>query len=296
MSVFPDPKFEERIEEIKPSIDDFKIKSFEKLDWLSFGLMIRKLYKYLSNIQNGSALTTVFECGDFLLEEIQSEPTECAVNEETAVEHQPDGDAETKGQNETDNDIQMDEKQENSNLDIASKCAGLNTESANSVDGSTEDSDAPTTGDDTKTAAKPKSRRRGSDLKLLDPWFYWKNRKYSQRQKNKQMERMEVDTTVNGLLRKILEKYYEYVLPSFFITICNRSFCFHLNSNNRDNFDDESPFHPDTSSSSSTTDRSTATGCNADAQPQSIEHFQEETNESFIQMINEIKVCVDTRD
>lgn len=113
---------------------------------------------------------------------------------------------------ETDNDIQIDEKQEHSNLDNSTlKCAVLNAESANSVDGSTEDSDAPTTSDDTKPAAKPKSRRRGSDLKLLDPWFYWKNRKYSQRQKNKQMERMEVDTTVNGLLRKILEKYYEYV-------------------------------------------------------------------------------------
>lgn len=59
----------------------------------------------------------------------------------------------------------------------------------------------------------------------------------------------------------------------------------------RDNFDDESPFHPDTSS---TTDRSTATGCDSDSKPQTIEDFQEETKESFIQMINEIKVCVDT--
>lgn len=223
MSVFPDPEFEEKVEEIKPNIDDFKVKSFEKLDWLSFGFMIKRLYKYLSNIDNGSALTTVFECGDFLLEEIQSEPIEGAIREEATIDHQSDGDAETRGQNETDNDIQLDEKQENSNLDIASKCAGLNTESANSVDGSTEDSDAPTTGDDTKIAAKPKSRRRGSDLKLLDPWFYWKNRKYSQRQKNKQMERMEIDTTVNGLLRKILEKYFEYVDSSQFLV---RELCF----------------------------------------------------------------------
>lgn len=209
-SVFPEPEFEEKIEEIKPNIEDFKIESFEQLNWLTFGFMIKKLYKYLSTIENGSALSTIFESGDFLLEEIQPQPIECATKEEQSIDR-PDVDAETKGQNETDNDIQLDEKQEHSNLDSTLKCAVLNAESANSVDGSTEDSDAPTTGDDTKLTAKPKSRRRGSDLKLLDPWFYWKNRKYSQRQKNKQMERMEMDTTINGLLRKILEKYYEYV-------------------------------------------------------------------------------------
>lgn len=174
--------------------------------------MIKKLYKHLSNIENGSALSTIFEYGDFLLEETQSEPIkEGTIREEPAIDG-PDAVAETKEQNETDNDIHMEDRHENSNLDGALKSAVLNAESANSVDGSTEDSDAPTTGDDTKPAAKPKSRRRGSDLKLLDPWFYWKNRKYSQRQKNKQMERMEMDTTVSGLLRKILEKYYEYVV------------------------------------------------------------------------------------
>lgn len=212
ISVFPEPEFDKKVEEIKPNIEDFKIESFEKLDWLTFGLMIKKLYKFLSNIENGSALSTVFESDDFLLKEVKREQIECVVEEEQTIDR-PDVDIETKGQqNETDNDIQIDEKQEHSNLDNSTlKCAVLNAESTNSVDGSTEDSDAPTTSDDTKPAAKPKSRRRGSDLKLLDPWFYWKNRKYSQRQKNKQMERMELDTTVNGLLRKILEKYYEYV-------------------------------------------------------------------------------------
>lgn len=198
----------------RPSIEEFKIRSFEELNWLTFGCMIRKLYKYLSNIENGSALSTIFESGDFLLEEVQSEPLECTKSNVSIKEEQPtdrsDVDNETNIQNETDNDVQMDEKQDCSNSESTMKCSNLNTENANSVDGSTEDSDAPTTGDDTKPSAKPKSRRRGSDLKLLDPWFYWKNRKYSQRQKNKQMERMEMDTTVNGLLRKILEKYFEY--------------------------------------------------------------------------------------
>lgn len=62
-------------------------------------------------------------------------------------------------------------------------------------------------------------------------------------------------------------------------------------SNHRDNFDDESPFHPNTSS---TADRSTTNGCDSAAQPLSIEHFQEETKETFIQMINELTVRIAT--
>ena len=60
-------------------------------------------------------------------------------------------------------------------------------------------------------------------------------------------------------------------------------------SNCRDNFDDESPFHPDTSS---TADQKSEMDCDSDIKPLTIDHFQEETKESFTQMINEIKVCV----
>lgn len=206
-SVFPEPEFEEKCASGKPDIEDFKIESFDKLNWFSFGSMISKLYEYLSEIENGLALASQFECSDFLLEVVQPKPPEDEVVEEMLTDIEAE--AETKVQIETDNDILMDDKQENSNSE-STKCVVMNPEGGNSADGSTEDSDAPTTGDDgSKPAAKPKSRRRGSDLKLLDPWFYWKNRKYSQRQKNKQIERMETDTTINGFLRKTLEKYYE---------------------------------------------------------------------------------------
>lgn len=211
-SAFPEPEFEEKIEALKPNVEEFKIESFENLNWYTFGLMISKLYDYLLEIDNGSALSSVFESTDFLLETIPSEPMEEEAKEETVTEIVADP-AESKTPNETDNDVQMEDKQENSNSE-STKCAVLNPDGGNSIDGSTEDSDAQTTGDDgSKSAsAKPKSRRRGSDLKLLDPWFYWKNRKYSQRQKNKQIERTESDTTINGLLRKTLEKYFEWVL------------------------------------------------------------------------------------
>lgn len=208
-SAFPEPEFEESVDQSRPDVEEFKFECFEKLNWHTFGSMIAKLYDYLSNIDNGAALSTVFESGDFLLEDIQPEPVQTEVNDETPANL--DEESELKPQNESETDIQMEDKQENSNSNGAKCTTVLNPEGANSIDGSTEDSDAPTTGDDAKPAAKPKSRRRGSDLKLLDPWFYWKNRKYSQRQKNRQMERVETDTTINGLLRKILEKYYELV-------------------------------------------------------------------------------------
>ncbi|XP_055295611.1 calcineurin-binding protein cabin-1-like [Sitodiplosis mosellana] len=258
-SAFPDPEFEEKFEPSKPDVEEFRVESFDKLNWHTFGSMILKLYEYLSEMDNGSALSSMFECADFLMEAVQTEPMEDEMSEETITEI--DADTETKLPNEVDTDIQMEDKQENSNSE-STKCAVMNPECGNSVDGSTEDSDAQTTGDDGSKSAKPKSRRRGSDLKLLDPWFYWKNRKYSQRQKNKQIERMETDTTINGLLRKTLEKYFE------------------------DNFDDESPFHPDTSNPD---DTSTAAENDSDTQNVKCDKFQELTADPFAQLIKEIK-------
>lgn len=207
-SAFCDPEFSEPIEESSPNVDEFKVESFHKLNWFTLGSMIANLYKYLSELDNGAVLNAEFTNQDFLLEEMQLEPLIDETNVETTTDAEMI-DAEAKIPNENVNDIELDDKQENSNSD--SKCAISNAEGGNSADGSTaEDSDAPTTGDDgSKAADKPKPRRRGSDLKLLDRWFYWEKRKYSQRQKNKKIERMETDTTINGLLRKTLEKYYE---------------------------------------------------------------------------------------
>lgn len=209
-SVFPDGEIPVKVEEMNPDVEAFKIESFDKLNWSTLGSMIAKLYDYLSDLDNGSALSATFESGDFLLNEVQTEPDQTEMQEETFTDIEMDAEPKSQTDIETEiNDVQMDDKEENSNSE-STKCAALNTDTGNSADGSTEDSDAQTTGDDgSKTATKPKSRRSGSDLKLLGRWYYWKNRKYSQRQKNKQIERIESDTTINGFLRKTLEKYFE---------------------------------------------------------------------------------------
>lgn len=59
----------------------------------------------------------------------------------------------------------------------------------------------------------------------------------------------------------------------------------------RENFDDESPFHPD---SSTPTDRSVKADDDSQLKSVTCEEIQEKTIESFLQMINEIKVRLNT--
>lgn len=207
-SVFPRAKTPELQMPDKPDILDFKIESFASLNWLTFGEFIANVYDYLATTDDGIGIGYKFSHNDFLLNKTKSATPEPVKEEKDAP---METDAETETDNITENDIPMEEKPE-SNSD--SNDISNNPEGGNSNDGgSTEDStqDVPTNSEDSsKPNAKPKSRRRGSDLKLLEPWCYWdRNRKYSQRQKNKQIERMENDTSINGLLRKILTKYFE---------------------------------------------------------------------------------------
>lgn len=212
-SVFPERKSPEPPTLIKPNIDQFKIESFESLNWLTFGEFITNVYDHLSTTNDGVDINYSFSYTDFLLKQVQPEtPPE---SPEMDGNEMPAGnDVEMDGEHpNNDIDVPMDDKQENSNSN-GPKSVSNNPDGGNSVDGSTEDStqDAPNNSEDgTKPATKPKSsRRRGSDLKLLEPWCYWdRNRKQSQRQKNKQIERLENDTSINGILRKILPKYFE---------------------------------------------------------------------------------------
>lgn len=57
--------------------------------------------------------------------------------------------------------------------------------------------------------AKPKASRRrgGGDLLALEQWGWHKNKRYSQRKKS--LDRQEADTTIRGLLRKVLARFYE---------------------------------------------------------------------------------------
>lgn len=283
-SVFPEVETVSDIPLVKPDLEDFKIESFETLNWLTLGEFIAKLYNHLSIINDGVDIDFMFSHTDFLLKQVKVEPPKLENDIETPIDTDVDMDAD----NNVENDAQM---QENSD----SNGANNNPEAGNSVDGNTEDStqDAPTTSEDgSKQAAKPKSsRRRGSDLKLLEPWCYWdRNRKQSQRQKNKQIERMENDASINGILRKILPKYFEYDI--LILSFENKnSELFKIRCSFRKNFDDESPFHPE----DATGQYSSQTSTNSDSamatqQTLTLEMFQEQTAGTFSELIKEIEV------
>lgn len=270
--MFPEPSFCEFVDKPKPNIDQFKIDSFEKENWLTLGKLITNLYEYLDGIEN-SPVNYKFTYTDFLRNITvypQIEPS--AEDEEMPLAEDINAITEEVTQSLTnDDDIQMEAKQDNGSTD-GMKCTNSNpaTEAVNSGEGSNEDSDAPAnTGDEEqKNATKPKqSRRRGSDLKSLQPWCYWdRNRKYSQRQKNKQLERMENDTTINGFLRKILKKYFQ------------------------SNFDDESPFHPGVKyselSDTKPSDSEQKVECVVN---DSTDNFQEATSDLFTTFVDGIK-------
>lgn len=263
------------IETPKPHIDQFKVDAFEMENWLSVGTMIANVYEHLKALDS-YPLSYRFKYSDFL----RNGPAEEVSID--ALSSQDDEEMPMAGFNETEiiaaeqpqpneEDAPTEANPENGTPDAAKCGNSINADGANSVDGSNDDSDAPTTtGDDEpKSAGRPKSRRRGSDLKSLEPWCFWdRNRKYSQRQKNKQLERMENDTTVNAYLRKILKAHFE------------------------ESFDGESPFHPG-QKYAELCKSSASDGANDDCPLDgSLEQFQRATSELYGAFVDRVK-CTD---
>lgn len=91
-------------------------------------------------------------------------------------------------------------------LDTGNGSAAVATDPNGAVDGNGDvDGDATTPA----APAKPKASRRrgGGDLLALEQWGWHKNKRYSQRKKS--LDRVEADTTVRGLLKKVLPRFYE---------------------------------------------------------------------------------------
>lgn len=195
----------------QPNIEKFKRDSFDDLGWCSFGKWLIEVYQHFQSDDDLGAAGYTFPYGALLLEKIakideaESATAESAVGEEKEVSESVEMEVDENGV--------VSDKQENSDSNgESSKCAFPTGDAlgSNSAEASADDSDARDTNSG-EVASKPKqARRRGSDLKFLEQWCFWdRNRKYSQRQKSK-LEKLEVDTTINGFLRKILAAYFEY--------------------------------------------------------------------------------------
>lgn len=214
-SMFPAASYQELEPLVEPDIVQFKMSTLDKLDWLSMGKLIIDMYEHFKGMEV-SGITYEFDFEQLFLDKMESkcklidvEMNENVCNETRAPEMVVDT------ENDGSNNAVAEEKQENSDSNsnrVLLSMPLLDGQGTNSADASADDSDANAKdASGSETTSKPKqSRRRGSDLQLLERWSYWeKNRKYSQRQKNKQNGRSEVDTSINGVLRKILERHFE---------------------------------------------------------------------------------------
>lgn len=215
--MFPSPSYDEMEPLVAPNIDQFKKNSFDELNWLSLGQLIIRMYEYFKTLET-TGINYEFDFDELLLSKEQ--PTEqvadVEMQEETSNVENAKSSEIIADVNDGSNTVTAEEKQENSNSNAETNrvlsMPLLDVLGTNSGEASADDSDVnakDTSGSETTSRMKH-SRRRGSDLQMLEPWRYWKsNRKFSQRQKNKQNGRNDADTSVNGVLRKILAKYFE---------------------------------------------------------------------------------------
>lgn len=202
---------------LPPNIYQFQIASIDDLNsWLKSGSLIVDMYEHFVSDDNPNAIAYDFILDDLLIKQLKRD---CAENGGDVMMELngvcEDGSADGAVDCNSDNDDVKNEENGNSNSNTDSGRFAVPSADLQSADASAEDSDAnKDSGAD--MPSKPKqSRRRGSGLQFLEQWCFWdRNRKYSQRRRNQQSDRPEIDNSIKGVLRKILPKYFEYVFFS----------------------------------------------------------------------------------
>lgn len=215
-SMFPPESYQEIEPLVEPDIERFKVNALDELNWLSMGKLIVDMYEYFKGIE-ATGISYEFDFDQLFLKktEVQTEPMDVEMDESLCAETKSTEAvvcAENNGSDDDVVEVKQDSSNSNAELGKVLSMPLLDGQETNSAEASADDSDANAKdASGSETASKPKqSRRRGSDLQLLERWRFWdRNRKYSQRQKNKQNGRNLVDTSLNGVLRKILAKYFE---------------------------------------------------------------------------------------
>lgn len=205
-SVFPGYVEHKESEQEPPNFSEFKLK---ELTWLSTGQFIVDLYKAFEDNEWGKH--TIMTMSDLI-----SNNTPSPSNSQSTPDTEPQGDkigadavSESDGTQLSPtpaNENQSDDDKENSNSNEGTKGLEDQQQVLLSADGSADDSDA-TKQSDTNSKSK-QSRRRGSDLKFLEQWGWHKTKKVPvQRRKN--VEQNGAETSINGILKRILAKHFE---------------------------------------------------------------------------------------
>lgn len=184
---YPDENKEEK--ENHPNI------IIKPLSWLSVGQQILQVYNDLKSNKQSMLFCLKLE------EENKVDNAETQISN-VSIEESSNQYASIVAYDDKSNDKDM----ESGNSDKSNQGADfLQPTADNFKTGSNFESNTNEDSDET-TAGKPKSRRRCSDLVHLEQWGWHKSRRYSSRKKT-QNERIEVDTSLNGYLRKLFAKY-----------------------------------------------------------------------------------------
>lgn len=210
-SVFPDPSFEEMRPLEQPDIDKFKLNLLDDLNWYTFGKWLIDIYQHFQMKDDLGAVVYTFPFQALLVEQTTRAKVEFMEIVGNISDDNKDVSENVSIDDKSEN-VEINEKQENSDSNGENSkfvATNIDVQGNNSADASADDSDAKEINPSEQAAKAKHARRRGSDLKFLEQWCFWdRNRKYSQRQKNK-MEKIEVDTTINGFLKKILASYFQ---------------------------------------------------------------------------------------
>lgn len=194
--------FEVLFGENKPKIKHEKIseiidlKNFviKQLNWNSVGQFIVSFYSFLRD--GDQSLFFVFDFNDIIA---ISSNTDDDPHNKNMTTHEID----TNTSKIEASDLEQNFITSNDNLMELSKATITEKSESFPMDGQNYDSDSNAKSDGCETI-KPKPRRRCSDLHFLEQWGWHKSRRYSSKKKT---ERDDLDSSLNGYLRKILMQY-----------------------------------------------------------------------------------------
>lgn len=185
----------EDICEKKPELKDFYIKN---VTWRSIGEFIVQVYEHLKKIEHNMLFT--FNFNDIIDSNGNDDPS-IEVNKD--ITDTTNNNGESMPQNSGDLQDEVVNNTESA-VETAKPITTENPDAPQPMEfNNNEDSDSNAKSDGGE-ANKSKPKRRCSDLHFLEQWGWHKNRRYSSRKKT---ERDEIDTSLNGYLRKIFEKY-----------------------------------------------------------------------------------------
>lgn len=212
-SIFPGYSVDEPSVVEKPDYSAFKL---DELTWLSFGTLIVNMYEHFKETPAIAYSITL----DELLRQssVVEKPVNGVINEAPIIELKTEGMVATHCLDEpNDRDLDMDSDQKdnsNSNNDVVflvpAVTGGASDQQTSGEGSAAEDSDSKAQPDAQAVLENSKrkpSRRRGSDLTNLVQWGWHAKKGYSNRKKGH--DRNDPDSTINGILRRNLSKYFE---------------------------------------------------------------------------------------